>query len=108
MLAIFVTERWNESQMGLKLQEKLNAYASFALDGEMKDQMPELADKPLTIQVRTVHEPPEKILGFLQMVREQLSFQDVALETVLIGEDEVPAEGACACGKGSGCCGGEG
>jgi hypothetical protein len=104
VLALFATEPWRGQQVGLKLQEKLNAYASFALDGEMSEQMPELATKPLCIQLRTVHEPDEQILGFLQMVREQLSFQDVTLETVLIAEDEVPAEGACECGQSSGCC----
>ncbi len=94
--------------MGLKLQEKLNAYASFILDGEMAEQMPELIGKPMCIQLRTVFEPDERVLGFLSMVREQLSFQDIGLETVLIGDDEVPAEGfgTCGCGTGGGCCGG--
>ncbi len=104
VLAMFATESWDDQRMGLKLQEKLNAYASFALDGEMAEQMPDLAGKPLCLQLRTVHEPNDRILGFLQMVREQLSYQDVELETVLIGEDDVPVEGACACGQGTSCC----
>ncbi len=94
--------------MALLVQEKLNAYASFVLDGEMAEQMPELVRKPMCIQLRTVHEPDERVLGFLQMVREQLAFQDIEFETVLIGEGEAPAEGVCGCGTGGGCCGGGG
>ncbi len=94
--------------MGLKLQEKLNAYASFILDGEMAEQMPELMDKPMCVQLRTVFEPDERVLGFLNLVREQLSFQNIALETVLIGDDERPATaaGTCGCSSDGGCCGG--
>lgn len=107
---MFATERWGNQQMGLKLQEKLNAYASFMLDGEMAEQMPELMGKPMCVQLRTVYEPDERVLGFLQMVREQLAFQDISLETVLIGEDEAPTEGAgsCGCRTEGGCCGGGG
>ncbi len=110
VLAMFATERWGNQQMGLKLQEKLNAYASFMLDGEMAEQMPELMGKPMCVQLRTVYEPDERVLGFLQMVREQLAFQDISLETVLIGEDEAPTEGAgsCGCRTEGGCCGGGG
>ncbi|MGC1480997.1 MAG: DUF6572 domain-containing protein [Chthoniobacterales bacterium] len=101
VLAMFATQSWEDENQGLKLQEKLNAYASFALDGEMAEQMPDLAGRALTIQLRTVYEPTERVLGFLQIVREQLEFQDIVFETVLIGEGESPAEGVGECGSGS-------
>ena len=39
----------------LTLQERLNAYVSFLLDGEMAEAHPELAGKPTRIELRCAH-----------------------------------------------------
>lgn len=105
VLAMFETRPWlGDDRQGFQLQEKLNAYVSFALDGEMAEQFPEFIGKPVCIQLRTMHEPDERTLGFLSQVREQLGFQEIEFETVLIGENEAPSSGGCGCGNPDGCC----
>ena len=105
VLAMFETRRWDLGEHQLwQLQEKLNAYVSFILDGEMRDAFPHLADKPIRIELRTSHEPSEQAMGFLGRARDQLALQEIGLEVVLIGEVS-PTEGGC-CGGGR--CGGRG
>jgi len=104
VLAIFETRAWDLGDRQLwQLQEKLNAYVSFILDGEMADNFPHLKGKPVRIELRTVHEPSERAMGFLGRARDQLALQQIALEVVLIGEIQ---GGCCGGSGGGGCCGG--
>jgi hypothetical protein len=106
VLAMFETRPWEHGERQLwQLQEKLNAYVSFILDGEMKENFPHLEGKPVRIELRTVHEPSERALGFLGRARDQLALQQIGLEVVLIGEVQ---EGCCGGGGSVGCCGGGG
>jgi hypothetical protein len=106
VLAMFETRPWDHGELQLyQLQEKLNAYVSFILDGEMKDNFPHLLGKSVRIELRTSYEPSEKALGFLGRARDQLALQQIGLEVVVIGE--VSPSGASCCGSDSGgCCGG--
>ena len=106
VLAMFETRAWDLGDRQLwQLQEKLNAYVSFILDGELKDNFPHLAGKSVRIELRAVHEPSERAMGFLGRARHQLALQEIGLDVVLIGEI---SEGCCG-GLGSGgCCGGSG
>ena len=92
VLAIYETRPWlgEETQL-FQLQEKLNAYLSFVLDGELNDAYPELAGKTVEIQLRTVHELDEKTLAFVGLVREQLALQRIAFEIARI--DALKSEG---------------
>ena len=104
VLAMFETRPWEHGELQLfQLQEKLNAYVSFILDGEMKDNCPHLLGKPVRIELRTSFEPPERAMGFLGRARDQLALQQISLEVVLIGEI---AEACCGSSQGGGCCGG--
>jgi hypothetical protein len=104
VLAMFETRPWTGGEgQAFQLQEKLNAYASFILDGEMAETYPDLTRKRVCIQLRTIHEPDDRTLGFLKMVREQLGFQEIDLETVLISEDEQVAVDEGSCGGGCSC-----
>lgn len=106
VLAMFETRAWDLGDRQLwQLQEKLNAYVSFILDGELKDNFPHLAGKPVRIELRTVHEPSERAMGFLGRARDQLALQEIGLEVVLIGEI---SEGCCGGSDSGGCCGGSG
>lgn len=96
VLAMFETRPWSGEDWQLfQLQEKLNAYVSFALDGEMTESYPALAGKNLRIQLRSVHEPDDRTLGFCERIREQLALQDIAFEVVVIGEES--CGGSCSC-----------
>ncbi len=104
VLAMYETRPWTGAEAHLfQLQEKLNAYASFILDGEMHDAFPQFSDKPVEIQLRTAHEPDELALRLLTQAREQLSLQQIQLETILTDEPapaSASAGGSCACGNG--------
>jgi hypothetical protein len=105
VLAMFETRPWEHGEHQLyQLQEKLNAYVSFILDGEMKDNFPHLLGKPVRIELRTSHEPPQRAMDFLGRARDQLALQQIGLEVVVIGEEQA---GCCGGGGGS-CCGGGG
>ncbi len=89
VLAMYESRPWagEESQL-FQLQEKLNAYVSFVLDGELKEAFPHLVGKPVEIQLRTVHEPDARALDLIARIREQLALQLIAFEIVRIDEDK--------------------
>ena len=108
VLAMFETRPWEHGERQLfQLQEKLNAYVSFVLDGEMKENFPHLLGKPIRIELRTSHEPPRRALDFLGRARDQLSLQQIGLEVVVIGEVTASGDGCCGGNAGNGCCGGD-
>lgn len=97
VLAMFETRPWSGEDWQLfQLQEKLNAYVSFALDGEMAEHYPELAQKKLRIQLRCTHEPDDRTLAFCERIHEQLSLQDIPFDIVIIDDESCGA--SCSCG----------
>lgn len=104
VLAMYETRPWQGDGVQLmQLQEKLNAYLSFILDGEMAEAFPQFAGKPVEIQLRTVHEPGEQASDLIRRIREQLSFQQIGFEVIQISGEEIPADGDGQGGCGSGC-----
>ena len=104
VLAMFETRPWEFGEKQLyQLQEKLNAYVSFILDGEMKENFPHLLGKPVRIELRTAYEPPHRAMDFLGRASQQLGLQGIELVAVLIGEEQA---GCCGGNSGGGCCGG--
>ncbi len=105
VLAMYENRPWTGDEEQLfQLQEKLNAYASFILDGEMTESFPQFSDKPVEIQLRTVNEPSELALRLLAQAREQLALQGIHLETILIDAVELDPAPASSCGCGNGGC----
>lgn len=95
-LVMFEPRPWDGGEDQLfELQEKLNAYMSFALDGEMADEHPELMGKPLRLVLRCVEIPSNEVVEFLSQVREQIALQGIDLEV------RYQREGGC--GEGCGC-----
>lgn len=77
---------WSGGERQLfQLQEKLNAYVSFALDGEMAETDPALAGKPLRLILDTTHPPSAEAVELLEAVRTQLAFQAIELEVRITG-----------------------
>jgi hypothetical protein len=83
-----------------QLQEKLNAYISFALDGELADSYPELAGQPLSVVVRCLEMPPSEAVEFLGKVREQIALQGIDLIVSYARESEGGCGSDCGCAKG--------
>jgi hypothetical protein len=69
----------------LSLQERLNAYVSFLLDGEMAEAHPELVGKPARIELRCAHVPDNRALELLGHIHDQLAFQEIKMEVVVRG-----------------------
>ena len=87
---------WDGSEMRLfQLQEKINAYLSFALDGEMAESFPQFQGKKIRLQLDCVGMPGNDVVGFLSMVRDQIAFQGINLEVRVMGEGGCGA--GCAC-----------
>jgi len=104
VLAMYETRPWQGDDRQLaQLQEKLNAYLSFVLDGEMADAFPQLVDKPLEIQLRTIGEPDPRAWDLIRRIREQLGFQQIKFEVIQISDAEIPQDNGGCCGGGCGC-----
>jgi hypothetical protein len=54
------------------LQEKLNAYASFILDGKMRELYPYMQPGDVRIVIRSRGQPPQDVLRLVELVREAL------------------------------------
>jgi len=114
-LVMFEPRPWDGGDEQLfELQEKLNAYLSFALDGEMAESYPQLEGKPIRIILRCLEAPPEEAIDFLSHVREQIALQDIDLEVRFAEENpSLPRGvqpvnrngngGGGSCGSGCGC-----
>jgi len=94
---IMLEERpWDGSELRLfQLQEKINAYLSFALDGEMAEAYPQFDGQKIRLQLDCLGMPGSDVVGFLSAVREQIAFQGINLEVRVMGEG--------GCGAGCGC-----
>ena len=97
-LVLFERKPWDlNSEQPFLLQEKLNAYLSFVLDGEMLEVYPAFQGKPICICLECAEAPPNELLPFLQLVRDQCDLQGI--------EFVVEVRGAfCGCGKPSSDC----
>lgn len=99
VLAMYEDRAWTGDEAHLfQLQEKLNAYASFILDGEMTEAFPDFRDKPVEIQLRSVHEPDDLAMRLLDQARAQLALQQIALEVYIM--DDSHDSHSCGCGHG--------
>ena len=73
VLVMVEGRQWDGSDQRIfELQEKVNSYATYALDGELIAQHPELAGKRVRLELRCVGAPDLKTARFLDVVRKQL------------------------------------
>ncbi|HEX4086786.1 MAG TPA: DUF6572 domain-containing protein [Chthoniobacteraceae bacterium] len=97
VMVIRQDEAWTGAKRQLfQLQEKLNAYLSFALDGELADTAPQFADRPLALLIESATQPDSLTLHLLGRIREQIAFQDITLDVHV-------RDTAKDCGPGCGC-----
>lgn len=88
VLVMVEGREWDGSDERLfELQEKINSYASFASDGQLIKQYPELAGKPVRLELRCVSPPDPKTAGFLEMVRGKLTEEGLAFGVQQVRRD---------------------
>jgi len=106
VLAMYERRPWTGGDAQLfQLQEKLNAYLSFALDGELREAFPQFAEVPVQIQLRTVHDPDHRAADLMRRMREQLAFQQIEFLVVQVAEEEAAVQEGGHCGNGGCGCG---
>jgi hypothetical protein len=82
-------EPWEDSdERLLALQERFNAYVSFLLDGQMAEAHPGLTGKPARIELRCARMPDARALDLLGMIHDQLAFQEIKMEVVVLNAAE--------------------
>ncbi len=99
---------WDGSEQRIfQLQEKVNSYLSFALDGEMTEAFPHLAGKPVRLQLDCALPPDSMTEHFITAVREHIALQDMKFAVRVVGEPapagELAGEISGGCGTGCGC-----
>ena len=95
---------WDGTEQRLfQLQEKVNSYLSFALDGEMTEAFPHLAGKPVRLQLDCAVPPDSMTEHFITAVREHIALQDMKFAVRIVGEPAPQSEGEGGCGTGCGC-----
>lgn len=101
VLTLVETRAWTGLDEQLfQLQEKLNAYLSFALDGEMAEAYPQFANRRLRLELRCAQPPDARTSQLIAAVRGQIAFQDIRFVVVPAGG--LPPHTA-SCGPGCGC-----
>ena len=100
LLVMTEPRAWDGSDLRLfQLQEKINAYLSFALDGEMLEAYPHFQGKPLRLQLECTEVPDARTIEFLKLVREQIGFQGIDFEVHVTNGNARKS----TCGSGCGC-----
>lgn len=86
LLVMVEGRHWDGSDERLfQLQEKINTYASFALDGQLHKKYPEMTGRQVCIELRCVDRPDPKTSGFLDSVSEKLEAEGLGFRIKLIG-----------------------
>ena len=62
------------------LQEKLNSYASFILDGKMRELYPYARPEDVRVVIRSRGQPPQDVLTLVGLVRESLQKEGPRLD----------------------------
>jgi len=86
ILVMVEGREWDGSNERLfQLQEKINSYASFASDGQLIEKYPELAGKPVRLELRCVGAPDPNTASFLDIVRGRLREEGLSFSVKQIG-----------------------
>ncbi len=73
VLGMYEERAWDGSEERLfELQEKLNTYLSFAIDGEMNEAYPQYRGKQIRVQLNCFFSPDSATFAFLDQVKEAL------------------------------------
>lgn len=97
LLAMHESRPWDGSDEQLhQLQEKLNAYVSFLLDGEMVAAHPELSGKRSRIELHCDHMPDDRALALLNLIHHQIALQEINLEVIVAQKEGCGEHCSCA------------
>ncbi len=79
ILIMVETRGWDGSIERIRqLQQKINRYVAFALEGEMVRKFPDSIEKPVRIQLSCYHTPDERTLLFLNNAASKLREEGIS------------------------------
>lgn len=88
VLVMVEGREWDGSDERLfQLQEKINSYALFVTDGQLVQKYPELAGRPVRLELRCASPPDPKTAGFVDMVRGKLEQEGLGFRVQQIRTD---------------------
>jgi len=89
---VMLEERpWDLGQRQLEeLNDKLNAYFAYVLDGHFEEQYPRYLGQPVRIQLDTLHEPSGEARAMLRYANQIASQEGLRLVTRQISAEDVP------------------
>jgi len=88
MLIMRQKSRWTGDQRDLEgLQDRVNVYLQFALDGQMAEDYPQFSGRPIRIIIACLQDPPEAVTSFVARMAEKCKSFGVELEHRMV---EVP------------------
>lgn len=80
ILYVIETDAWDTPERIPQLQEKLNNYLKFALDGELHRKYPLAVGKHVRIRL-DFHQPPDDMtLRFIDLARDQIGEEGIDLD----------------------------
>ena len=81
IILVMIDERpWEgRSDRLQQLQDKINTYLSFVLDGELLRRYPEAKGRAVDFRLDVAHEPDQQVLRFLDAARDQLSRDGISI-----------------------------
>ena len=87
VLLVMVEGRdWDGSDERLyQLQEKINSYAAYVRDGEIREKYPQVSGRPVRLELRCASLPDPKTAAFLEVVRTRLQDERLAFSVKQIG-----------------------
>lgn len=91
LVAIVERGEWDQPDATWLLQEKLNALASYALDGQMRAEYPDSVGKPITLVICPVDPVPADIRAFIDQVAQLLAPEGLSVSVEPLPPEEQPA-----------------
>ena len=90
-LAMIEERNWDGSdERLLQLQEKINYYLSFVLDGQLSRTYPDYKNKQVVFQLNCSFPPDESTRTFLDQVKKALDQYDIGLVLKILKPDDQP------------------
>lgn len=84
-LIIVVDEPWVDSdEFKYLLQEKLNNYSAYFLDGQMLQEYPDCKQQRVTVRISSTTAIPKRLQEFISKLSEATKSYGIDIETTLI------------------------
>ena len=75
-----------DDELTLKLQEKINNYLSFALDGQLIDEYPDMAGKKVQIKLELQYRPEGVAAEFIEKVAPHIEAEGIGFHVQVSSE----------------------